>query len=399
MLIVWSGWWWLRKTWRDGLGRDAEVRQRIEDQRAPGDHPGIGDDRARRRRGRARRCCRRDRRRSRRGAGGRRSPTACYPVAARGRASRRTGCAATARGPGCHPRRMTHGPPGRSRPARRPHRDHGRRPHVRGGASRSATGGSSRSARTTTVGAAGSDRTRRVVELRGRTVTPGFGDAHVHPVSCRRRPAALRPRGRCAGSTPTSPRSPATRRTTRTSRGSVGDGWSMADFPGGIPRPRRPRPGRAGPAGLPREPRRPHGLGQLGGARAGRARRRQPRPGRRPHRARRRRPPERRPPGGARSTSSSGCSPRRRADDLVAGLRLAQAELHAPRHHPLAGRDRPTRVGRGRLHDARRPGRADRPASSGRCGGTGAAASSRSTSSSSGARGRRSAATRRRASS
>ena len=108
----------------------------------------------------------------------------------------------------------------------------------------------------------------RVVELRGRSVTPGFGDAHVHPVS-----AGI---GRCAATcrpravwipisdhrdyAATHPDEPWIR----------GDGWSMADFPGGIPAPRRPGPRLAGPAGLPREPRRPHGLGQLEGARAGR---------------------------------------------------------------------------------------------------------------------------------
>ena len=60
----------------------------------------------------------------------------------------------------------------------------------------------------------------RVVELRGRTVTPGFGDAHVHPVS-----AGLS-RMRCdldgvAASMPISRSSPPTPRRIRTSRGSV----------------------------------------------------------------------------------------------------------------------------------------------------------------------------------
>src|SRR3954447_23927869 len=74
----------------------------------------------------------------------------------------------------------------------------------------------------------------RVVELRGRTVTPGFGDAHVHVV------AAGLERRRCdlsgvrgidryldavavyAGSHPDE-------------RWIIGSGWSMADFPRGIP--------------------------------------------------------------------------------------------------------------------------------------------------------------------
>ncbi|HEX6869262.1 MAG TPA: amidohydrolase family protein, partial [Candidatus Limnocylindrales bacterium] len=74
----------------------------------------------------------------------------------------------------------------------------------------------------------------RVIDLRGRTVTPGFGDAHVHPVS-----AGLS-RMRCdlvgvhgvegylnviAGYAASHPDEPWIR----------GDGWSMADFPGGAP--------------------------------------------------------------------------------------------------------------------------------------------------------------------
>jgi predicted amidohydrolase YtcJ len=74
----------------------------------------------------------------------------------------------------------------------------------------------------------------RVLALRGRTVTPGFGDAHVHPVS-----AGLS-RMRCdlegvhglaaylevvAAYAASHPDEPWIR----------GDGWSMADFPGGLP--------------------------------------------------------------------------------------------------------------------------------------------------------------------
>ena len=44
MLTVWSGWWWLRKTWVTASRHDAERRQRVEDQRAPGDHPRVDDD-------------------------------------------------------------------------------------------------------------------------------------------------------------------------------------------------------------------------------------------------------------------------------------------------------------------------------------------------------------------
>ena len=44
MLIVWSGWWWLRKTWVTASGATPRAGQRIEDQRAPGDHPGVRHD-------------------------------------------------------------------------------------------------------------------------------------------------------------------------------------------------------------------------------------------------------------------------------------------------------------------------------------------------------------------
>ena len=77
----------------------------------------------------------------------------------------------------------------------------------------------------------------RVIELRGRTVTPGFQDAHVHPVhggldDAPLRPAR-RPRGRdaltstiIAAYAAAHPDEPWIR----------GGGWSMADFPGGTPR-------------------------------------------------------------------------------------------------------------------------------------------------------------------
>ncbi len=74
----------------------------------------------------------------------------------------------------------------------------------------------------------------RVVELRGRTVTPGFGDAHVHPVGAglgRLRCDLSGARGLDAyldiigGYAASHPDEPWIR----------GDGWSMADFPGGVP--------------------------------------------------------------------------------------------------------------------------------------------------------------------
>ncbi len=74
----------------------------------------------------------------------------------------------------------------------------------------------------------------RVVELRGRTVTPGFGDAHVHPVSAglsRMRCDLERAHGLdaylaiIAAYASSHPDEAWIR----------GDGWSMPDFPGGIP--------------------------------------------------------------------------------------------------------------------------------------------------------------------
>jgi len=75
----------------------------------------------------------------------------------------------------------------------------------------------------------------RVIELRGRTVTPGFGDSHVHPISSgverlrcdlndlRGRDAYLE---RIAGYAAAHP----------DVDWIEGGGWSLADFPGGNPR-------------------------------------------------------------------------------------------------------------------------------------------------------------------
>jgi predicted amidohydrolase YtcJ len=75
----------------------------------------------------------------------------------------------------------------------------------------------------------------RVIELRGRTVTPGFQDAHVHPVhgglarlrcelhDTRGREALLAVIAEYAAANPALP-------------WIVGGGWYMADFPGGLPR-------------------------------------------------------------------------------------------------------------------------------------------------------------------
>ncbi len=107
-------------------------------------------------------------------------------------------------------------------------------PHgARRAPSRFATGGSSRSVRDDAVRDWIGPRTR-VMELRGRSVTPGFGDAHVHPVSAgvgQMRCDLSAARGLdtyleiIAAYAAAHPDETWIR----------GDGWSMADFPGGIP--------------------------------------------------------------------------------------------------------------------------------------------------------------------
>jgi predicted amidohydrolase YtcJ len=74
----------------------------------------------------------------------------------------------------------------------------------------------------------------RVVELRGRSVTPGFGDAHIHPVS------AGVGRLRCdltgaRGLDTYLARIAAYAGAHADEAWIRGDGWSMSDFPGGIP--------------------------------------------------------------------------------------------------------------------------------------------------------------------
>ncbi len=109
----------------------------------------------------------------------------------------------------------------------------------------------------------------RVIELRGRTVTPGFGDSHVHP------PMAGLARIRCelhglhglddylAAVAAYTQRQPGCR---------MDHGWRLVA--GGLPgRPAAaggPRPGLPGPPDLPAQPRRPRRVGQPGRARPGR---------------------------------------------------------------------------------------------------------------------------------
>ena len=350
---------------RDGLRRDAEVAPADRGSASAG-RPSRGPPRsARRRRGRARRCCRRDRRRSRRGAGGRWSPAACYPVVARGRASRRTGWPRPP-GTGLPSSPHAHGPTGRPRPARRPHRDDGRRPHGRGRARRPRRAdrggrhgrGGRRVDRPADPGrrAARPDRDARAsgmpTSIRSRRASAGCGatwralrglDAYLAAVAA----YAAAPPGRAVDPSATAGR-------WRTSRA----GSPIAPISTGSCRTGRST-SRAATATRPGSTRRRSSRG--------RDRRRQPRPGRRPHRARRRRPADRRAPGGGDRRSSSGCCPQTTADELVAGLRLAQADLHALGiTHWQDAIVEPGR-GRGRLHDAGRSRRADRAGSSARC--------------------------------
>ena len=157
---------------------------------------------------------------------------------------------------------------------------------------------------------------------------PGFGDAHVHPVSAglsRLRcdldgvhglDAYLAIIARlCRG---------ASRRAVDPRRRLVDGG-----LPGRRAAPRRPRPRRPGPAGLPGEPRRPHRLGQRPGARAGRDRPPDTLDPRRADRARPGRPPIGGAPGGRGRPRRTLLLPPTSRSDLVAGCGYAQAELHA----------------------------------------------------------------------
>ena len=169
----------------------------------------------------------------------------------------------------------------------------------------------------------------RVIELRGRTVTPGFQDAHVHPVHggldelrCDLHEDART--GALRSTVIDDVRALAPRRGLDPRRRLV-----HGRLPGRHAAARGPRPHRARSPGLPDQPRRPRRVGQHARARARRGDGRDRRPGRRPHRARRRR--HRR-----RGTLHEGAMdlverllPDDTPSDLEEALRLGQAYLHS----------------------------------------------------------------------
>ena len=171
----------------------------------------------------------------------------------------------------------------------------------------------------------------RVVELGGRTVTPGFQDAHIHPME-----AGLEALRCNLHDLPRSRRLPRRHRRLRgePSRRGVDHGRRLVAgrLSGRHAARRGPRPRRPGPAGLPPEQRRARGLGEHARPRARRHHRGNPRPGRRPDRAR----------------------PGRHADGNAArGCRGARGTAHPARHRrgpARRARARPARAAPARDH-------------------------------------------------
>ena len=192
----------------------------------------------------------------------------------------------------------------------------------------------------------------RVVELEGRTVLPGFQDAHLHPfaggmlaIVCN-----LHETGSAEDCL-----EEIARYAHRESRPGVDlrrrlvDGLLLRREPG--QRAPRRRPARS--PGLPREPRRPHGVGEQPRPRARRDHGGHRRSCGRPHRAQRRRRAVGRAPRGrdvARQHAGSAAE-RGRAG---AGAPERAGRAARARHHRMAGRRR-------RARDARRLPRRGRP--------------------------------------
>ena len=107
------------------------------------------------------------------------------------------------------------------------------------------------------------------------------------------------------------------------------------------------------------EPRRPYRMGQLQGARARRRSPPRPRIPRTAGSSATRTAAVGRAPGGG-DLSRRAPPPGQHAPRTRGRARLAQAELHRARHHPLAGRES-SRGGGARIHVPRGPWRADRP--------------------------------------
>ena len=220
----------------------------------------------------------------------------------------------------------------------------------------------------------------RVIDLRGRTVTPGLRRFARPPGLVGRRQAALRPHGLAAGSTSTWSGSRPTPRPTRTSRGSWAAGWYLAHFPDGLARREdldRVVPDR--PVFLPNKDGHDAWVNSRALELAGHHRR-HARPPRRAHRPR----PGRHAAGHApRGRAGPGGAPHPADDGRGARAGAPREPGLPPRHrdHELAGRDR--RRPRSTRRTARSPAAArSRRGSPGRCGGSTTAGSTRSRASS-----------------
>ena len=203
-----------------------------------------------------------------------------------------------------------------------------------------------------------------VVDLAGGLLTPGFQDAHVHPVHAgalmlqcdlQDAPDAAR------GGRRVRPGPPGAR---------VGDRWRLVD--GGLPRRPSPPVGARrrgpGPPRAPHQPGRPRRLGEHRRAAPGRHRPRHRRPRRRPPGARRRRRADRPAARGRRDDGRPAAASHDRAGPAGRAPRCAVVPAVA-RHHRLAGRDRrPVPRPARRAADLPRGGRGGRARGPGRRG-------------------------------
>ena len=195
----------------------------------------------------------------------------------------------------------------------------------------------------------------RVIDLRGRTVTPGFGDSHVHPVSsgidklhCDLMDSTgideyLERIAAYAAATPGRAVDPRRRLVPR-------------PLPRRPRAPRGPRSRRPRSAGVPAQQGRTRRMGEQPGAGARRHHRRHARPARRADRPRPGRHAAGHPPRGRAGPGASASSRRRRPRS--ASRRCSRARrTSTDRDHELAGRDRDARDPRD-VPRGRRPRRA-----------------------------------------